>query len=208
MEPDNNDVKNVSTDNTSNDRPRRSFNNRSGDRKFGDRRPNDRKFTQDKKLDFEILTIKRVSRTMAGGRRMRFAVLVVAKLGNGIIGIGKAKSQEVSDAIRMAVQRTEKNPIKIPMYEDRTFSHASIGKFGATKVMLLPSAKEKGLRALGVARKLAKLAGITDGVIKILTKANAKHNICYAFIEAVKLLRSNKNSMKLNSNKKIAGGAV
>lgn len=180
-------VENTNENTNKENNEKKVFNNR-GSRPFNNdfRKPfnrNNKNFER-KRVDFTILNIRKVSRTMAGGRRMGFSVLLVVAIGNGVIGIGQSKCNEVSDAIQNAIKKAEKNPIKIALHENRTFAHSSLGKHGATKIMFLPRRKEQGLRALGVARKLAKIAGIKDGVVKILTKASSKNNICHAFTNA------------------------
>lgn len=193
----NNTPTNQGTDNNASVDSRKRFNRFSGGAKSGGKPHHPKRNTKDwksaPKVEFEVLDRRKVSRTMAGGRRMRFTVLVVSKIARGVIGIGYGKSKEAIEALHTAVRRSQnkQNTFKVHMYDGRTFSHGAIGKFGATELQILPSAKEKGLKALGIARKLAKMAGIMDGVVRILTKAKSKYNICNAFRHACSLLTPN-----------------
>lgn len=139
-------------------------------------------------LEDTVVAIKRVSKTVKGGRTMRFSALVVVGDKNGHVGAGMGKAAEVPEAIRKGVEDAKKNLIEVALYDNRTIPHEMIGVFGAGKVMMKPAAKGTGVIAGGPARAILELAGIRDILTKSLGSANP-NNMVRATMEGLKALK-------------------
>ena len=139
-------------------------------------------------LTDKVVTIKRVTKTVKGGRTMRFTALVVVGDGNGIVGFGIGKSGEVPDAIRKAIQDAKKNLVKISL-KGTTIPHEIVGKFGAGEVLLKPAAPGTGIIAGGTVRAVVEAAGIRDIRAKSL-RSNNPYNAVRATINGLTSVRS------------------
>ena len=146
-------------------------------------------------LDDQVVAINRITKVVKGGRRMRFAALVVVGDRNGHVGFGTGKAQEVPEAIRKASAAAQKNLIEVPIV-GTTIPHEVIGTFGGGRIMLKPAVEGSGVAAGGAVRNVMELAGVGDVTSKRLG-SNTPINVVRATFEGLKSLKSADEVAKL-----------
>ena len=147
-------------------------------------------------LEDKVVAIKRVSKTVKGGRNMRFSALVVVGDKNGHLGAGMGKAAEVPEAIRKGKEAAAKNLIAIPMDENQSIPHDFLGKFGSATVLLKKAPEGTGIIAGGPARAVLELAGVKNVRTKSLG-SNNKTNVVLATLEGLTQLKTPEEVAKL-----------
>ena len=140
------------------------------DEKRENRRPQ-RRQAEDDGLIKKLIEVNRVSKTVKGGKNMRFAALVIVGDGAGKIGVGTGKAKEVPEAIEKATLRAKKNMISVAVV-DNTIPHQVLGRFGRGAVLMMPAAEGTGVIAGGPVRAVLEMVGIKD----IRTKSYGSNN--------------------------------
>lgn len=147
-----------------------------------------RREEMDNEFKEKLVSINRVSKTVKGGRNMRFAALVVVGDGAGRVGAGSGKAVEIPEAIRKAVEDAKKHLINVPVH-GTTIPHQTVGYYGTSKVVMLPAEEGAGVIAGGAARAVLELAGVRDIRTKSFGTSNPINTV-KATVEGLKLLRS------------------
>lgn len=159
------------------------------------------KFKKEKsEFDQQIVDIARVTRVMAGGKRMRFRACVVIGDRKGRVGSGLAKGRDVSIAVQKAVKKAEKKLIKVNIVKG-TIPHEVRVKVGAAKILLKPAPEGSGIISGGAVRTVLELAGVEDVVSKILGTNNKVNNVA-ATIKGLTMLRATKETKSSKTENK------
>ena len=140
-------------------------------------------------LTDKVVSIKRVSKTVKGGRSMRFTALVVVGDGNGHVGAGLGKATEIPEAIRKGKEDAVKKLVTIALDENKSIPHDNFGKFGSASVLLKKSPEGTGIIAGGPARAVVELAGIKNIRTKSLG-SNNKTNVVLATLTGLTSLKT------------------
>ena len=140
-------------------------------------------------LNEKVVSIKRVTKVVKGGRNMRFTALVVVGDGNGHVGAGLGKAAEIPEAIRKGKEDAAKNLISVALDENDSVTHDYIGKFGGASVLLKKAPEGTGVIAGGPARAVIEMAGIKNIRTKSLG-SNNKQNVVLAAIEGLNNLKT------------------
>jgi small subunit ribosomal protein S5 len=140
-------------------------------------------------LNEKVVTIKRVTKVVKGGRNFRFTALVVVGDGNGHVGAGLGKATEIPEAIRKGKEDAMKKLISVALDDNGSITHDFIGKFGGASVLLKKAPEGTGVIAGGPARNVCELAGIKNIRTKSLG-SNNKQNVVLATIEALSNLKT------------------
>jgi small subunit ribosomal protein S5 len=158
--------------------------------------------SEEEEVEFkdQVISIRRVTKVVKGGKNLSFSALVAVGNGNGMVGIGKGKAREVPVAISKAAQDAKKKLVAVPIL-DTTIPHLIKGVHGGGQVVLRPASKGTGVIAGGAVRVIMELAGIKD----ILTKSIRSNNpisVAHATMDALKRLKSPENVSQIRGKEK------
>ena len=147
-------------------------------------------------LEEKVVSIKRVTKVVKGGRNMRFTALVVVGDGKGHVGAGLGKATEIPEAIRKGKEDAAKKLVTVALDENNSITHDLIGKFGSASVLLKKAPEGTGVIAGGPARAVIELAGIKNIRTKSLG-SNNKQNVVLATIEGLSQIKTPEEVAKL-----------
>lgn len=145
-------------------------------------------------LQDRLVYINRVAKVVKGGRRFSFSAIVVVGDGNGRVGFGLGKANEVPDAIRKAVERAKKDIIEVPVSKG-TIPHEVMAKYGASQVFMKPASEGTGVIASRAVRAVVEVAGITNILTKCYGSRNF-HNVVKATVKGLSMLKSPEMALK------------
>ena len=160
-----------------------------------------RRFEREKEFEERVVVINRVSKTVKGGRRMRFSALVVVGDKKGRVGFGLGKANEVPDAIKKAIESAKKNVIRVPLVNNgKTIPHEITGIYGAGEIFLKPASEGTGVIAGGSVRDVLELLGVHDVLTKCIG-SRTPINMVRATMKALTDLRTLDQVAKLREKK-------
>lgn len=148
-----------------------------------------------------VVAINRVSKTVKGGKRFRFSVLVVVGDGESKVGLGMGKAREISEAVRKGMESAKKSMVSMKR-QGKTIPHPIIGRYGSAEVLLRPAADGTGVIAGGVVRAIMELGGIKDVMTKVVGRTNNPVNIARATFSAMAGMRTRDEIFALRGKKR------
>ena len=146
-------------------------------------------------IDKKMVNVNRISKTVKGGRKMRFNAVVVMGNKKGMVAVGSGKAREVAEAIKKAESDAKKN-FKIVPISNATIPHRMVGKFGTTRVLLLPAKGGSGIIAGGAVKAVLELAGYEDVTAKCYGSTNSM-NVVKATMAAITKMRTREEVARL-----------
>lgn len=155
---------------------------------------------REKEFEERVVTINRVTKVVKGGRRFRFAALVVIGDKKGRVGFGTGKANEVPDAIKKAIEDAKKNVFTVPIINGSTIPHEITGRYGAGEIFLRPASEGTGVIAGGPVRAVLELAGVNDILSKCLG-SRTPINMVRATISALQELKTIEEIARLRGKK-------
>jgi small subunit ribosomal protein S5 len=167
--------------------------NNRGDRRKNERRPSRRPERARQEFDNKILSVRRVTRVVAGGRRFSFSIATVIGDKKGRVGVGIGKAADTPIAIDKAMQNAKKNMITVSLNKKNSINHPVEAKYSSARVSIMP-APGKGVIAGSAVRVVLELAGIREVSSKIFSRSKNKLNIAKAAIKALEMLKVKKTS--------------
>ncbi len=152
-------------------------------------------------LNERVVFINRVSKTVKGGKRFRFSILLAVGDGEGNVGIGMGKAREISEAVRKGMEDAKKDMVFVKR-NGKTIPHPVMGRYGSAAVLLRPAADGTGVIAGSVVRAIMELGGIKDVMTKVVGRTSNPINVARATLAAVASLRTRDEIMALRGKKK------
>ncbi|EEX48008.1 30S ribosomal protein S5 [Jonquetella anthropi] len=161
---------------------------------------NDSKQQNASELIERVVAINRVSKTVKGGKRFRFSVLVVVGDGESKVGLGMGKAREISEAVRKGMESAKKAMVEMK-HHGKTIPHPIVGRYGSTEVLLRPAYDGTGVIAGGVVRAIMELGGVKDVMTKVVARSNNPINVARATFSAIGAMRTRDEIFSLRGKK-------
>ncbi|MDR1740894.1 MAG: 30S ribosomal protein S5 [Synergistaceae bacterium] len=160
-------------------------------------------------LKERVVSINRVSKVVKGGKRFKFAVLVVVGDGDRYVGVGIGKAKEISEAVRKGIDKAGKDLVEVKRMGD-TLPHPIQADFGAASVLLKPAPAGTGVIAGGVVRAIMELGGVKNVVTKVVGRTSNAVNVAWATLEALRQCRTVEEIFRLRGKRydRAEGGAA